>query len=121
MESSIQKAKKVLLRNNTKEIQNEIQYVYEKTQYNLPTHSGEFVDYSEIGDTLIELVSRVSTDFTKDIATRCIKTENNPTHKQSWCLAFQITKNSEDYLKEWEIYNKECEKAYNECIAEINN
>lgn len=111
MKSENQLTAELLERNDVKELKNNLTLIYTKSKYTVSTHSGELTDIVSFGDTLLELISRNSNDFTKDIAGKCLENEYNPTEKQAWCLAFQIKNNIEVYKIAMQEFSEECLKA----------
>lgn len=102
---------------NVKAIKEQLTYIYAKSDYKVSTHSGSLTDIVSLGDTLLELVSRCSNDFTKDIATKSKENEYNLSEKQAWCVAYQIVNNIEVYKLEMQKFHKECLKVLEEIKA----
>lgn len=64
-------------------------------------------------ETLAELISKNSNDFTRDIAAKYLK-GYQLSEKQSWCLAFQIKNNIEVYKIAMAEYSEECANLIDE-------
>jgi hypothetical protein len=103
----------LLNRANVKEIKEQLMFIYtNKGRYN------GLVDTNQIADTLLQLISNTSNDFTKDIASKCKENEFNPSEKQAWCLAYQIINNIEAYKLSMIDFNETCLQAISECVEE---
>lgn len=118
--SENQRTIELLERNDVKEIKEQLSFIYSKSSYKVSTHPGELTDIVSLGDTLLELVSRNSNDFTKDITSKCKENEYNLSEKQAWCVAFQIKNNIEVYKIAMAEFDKECADLLNEVTEETN-
>lgn len=93
----------VVTSGNTGRIKNCLHDIY--SGYSISrSHSGSLTANS-IGESILELVSSNSNDFTKDIATRALSGKFELSEKQKWCVAYQVTNNLEVYkiaaLEQW--------------------
>lgn len=85
------KALEILQAANVKTIKEFINYSFMR--------NGSWIEEHPIATTFIKLISENSNDFTKDIASKVLELRFNPSEKQSWCLAYQITNNINVYIQ----------------------
>jgi len=70
-------------------------------------------EYSEVADTILEMVERYATGFVTEIANRFRTNGRTMSDKQRWCVAFAFQKltdeNVADYIKFCDDFVKNCE------------
>ncbi len=97
----------MIARGNVAEIKAQFNSIF--NDYQVSTHSGTLIT-NFIAEALLEMIAKESNDFTKDIASKILEIEREPSEKQAWCLAYQIKNNQNVYLKavlqEWDESTK---------------
>ena len=59
---------------------------------------GRSVSVDSKASKLLKMIKENAKDFTSDIASKVLDKSFAPSEKQAWCLAFQVSKNTETYL-----------------------